>query len=242
MINRPALLSLLCLVIGVAFADWLSAEEVVSEEDSAATEHMHENLAYITAIKTYIIMGSLEGTREPANWLATHEPLPNMPKSYEPFADFMRSSARQVLQAEDLDTAAFAVSLMAQNCGNCHMASYRAVDFGFDPMPAQWSDRETHMQRYQWAMNRLWEGLIGPSDAAWNRGTTVFAVEPDAVNIPEGLTAEHAEKVRAIAAEVHELGKASEGLTSQSDRSRVYGRILGLCADCHTQVGGGPGR
>ena len=241
MTNRPALLSILCLAVGVALPHWLSAQETVSEVETEAAEHMHQNLTYITTIKAFIIMGRLEGTRQPANWLATNEPLPNMPKSYEPFAEFMRSSARQVEEAEDLQTAADAVSLMAQNCGNCHRASHMDVEFGYDALPAEWSDSETHMQRHQWAMDRLWEGLIGPSDAAWSRGSAVLSAEPRPVDVSDSVTAVQAENVEDIAREVHELGKASEGLTSQSDRSRLYGRILGLCADCHTRVGRGPG-
>ena len=187
-------------------------------------------------------MGRLEGTRQPANWLATHETLPDLPTSFEPFVDFMRSSARQVEKSEDLETAATAVSLMAQNCGNCHRASHADVEFGYDALPAKWSDSQTHMQRHQWAMDRLWEGLIGPSDAAWNRGTAMLSEEPlHAAEVSASAAASEARMLENIAREVHELGEAGAGLTSQSDRSQVYGRILGLCADCHTRVGRGPG-
>ena len=240
--SRPALVSVLCLALGVALPQWLAAQEAVSEEESAAAEHMHDHLTYITTIKAFIIMGRLEGTRQPANWLATHETLADLPTHYAPFVEFMRSSARQVEQAEDLETAAAAVSLMAQNCGNCHIASHMDIEFGFDELPAQWSDSETHMQRHQWAMDRLWEGLIGPSDAAWSRGTSMLAEEPlHAAQVSANVTDSEAEMLEEIAREVHDLGAAGVGLTSLNDRSQVYGRILGLCADCHTRVGRGPG-
>ena len=243
MINRPALVSILCLALGLTLPHWLSAQEEFSEEQSAAAAHMHDHLTYITTIKAFITMGLLEGTRQPANWLATHETMSDIPASFEPFVDFMRSSARQVEKAEDLGTAAEAVSLMAQNCGNCHRASNLDVEFGFDALPAQWSDSETHMQRHQWAMDRLWEGLIGPSDDAWTRGTTALAEEPlHAADLPADVAASEANELENIAREVHELGAAGAGLTALNDRSQVYGRILGLCADCHTRVGRGPGQ
>lgn len=242
MTGSPTLVSILCFVIGLALPHGLSAQETISEEETEAARHMHEHLTYITTIKAFITMGLLEGTRQPANWLATHETLADLPKSYEPFVTFMRSSARQVEEAEDLETAANAVSLMAQNCGNCHRAMHLDVEFGFDALPAQWSDSETHMQRHQWAMDRLWEGLIGPSDAAWVRGTRMLSEEPlHAAEVSDSVTVTEADTLESIAREVHELGKAGAGLTNLSDRSQVYGRILGLCADCHTRVGRGPG-
>jgi hypothetical protein len=98
------------------------------------------------------------------------------------------------------------------------------------------------MQRHQWAMDRLWEGLIGPSDAAWTRGTAELAEEAlHAADLSDSVTASEANELENIAREVHELGAAGVGLTSLNDRSQVYGRILGLCADCHTRIGRGPG-
>lgn len=243
MTSSPTLVSILCFVLGLALPHSLSAQEVDADEVTEAADHMHDHLTYITTIKAFIIMGRLEGVRQPANWLATHETLSDLPTSYEPFVDFMRSSARQVEKAEDLETAASAVSLMAQNCGSCHRASHVDVEFGYDALPAEWSDSETHMQRHQWAMDRLWEGLIGPSDAAWTRGAAMLSEEPlHADEVPANVTAGDAETFENIAREVHELGAAGAGLTGLSDRSQVYGRILGLCADCHTRVGRGPGR
>ena len=242
MTTPRALVSMLSVVLGLVLPCWLNAQETISEEETAAAAHMHDHLTYITTIKAFITMGRLEGTRQPANWLATHETLPDLPTQYEPFVDFMRSSARQVEKAENLQTAAEAVSLLAQNCGNCHRASHVDIEFGYDALPAQWSDSETHMQRHQWAMDRLWEGLIGPSDAAWNRGTAMLSEEQlHAADVSASATAGEADTLENIAREVHELGAAGAGLTGLSDRSQVYGRILGLCADCHTRVGRGPG-
>ena len=243
MTGRSVLVPLLCTVLCIAFSTGLFAQEEITQAESAAAEHMHDHLTYITTIKAFIIMGRLEGTRQPANWLATHETLPNLPASYEPFVQFMRSSARQVENAENLPDAAEAVSLLAQNCGNCHRASHVDVEFGYDAMPAKWSDTETHMQRYQWAMDRLWEGLIGPSDTAWDRGTAMLGGDPvNAADLPASMGTGDVEGIEGIALEVHELGAASVGLTRSTDRSQIYGRILGLCADCHTRTGGGPGR
>jgi len=243
MISRPSLYSILCLAIGIASPLELYAQETAAEEQSAAAEHMQDYLTYMAIIRSSITMGLLDSARQPANWLATHEIHPDSPDSSEPYVEFMRSSARQIESAEDLETAASAVSMMAQNCGNCHSASYVTVEFGYDQLPSAWSDSETHMQRHQWAIDRLWEGLIGPSDAAWERGTAMLA--EDALHVDElsiQVPAAEAEDLQKMAQEVHELGRAAVGLTSPTDRGRVSGRILSLCADCHTRLDGGPAR
>jgi mono/diheme cytochrome c family protein len=231
-----------CLSLCIALPQLVYAQADITPEESAAADHMHEHLTQISTIKAFVIMGALDSTREPANWLATHDTMENLPTSYEPFVEFMRSSARQVENAANLQEAGAAVSLMAQNCGNCHVASNLNVEFGYDDLPAGWSDNETHMQRHQWAVDRMWEGLIGPSDAAWYRGTSMLAEEPlHAADVSDNITAEEAAALEKIAASVHELGERGADTEGLTNRSRIYGQILGLCADCHTRIGQGPG-
>ena len=242
MIRHLAPIFVVSLSLCLAGPQLVYAQAEVSPEESAAADHMHEHLTQISIIKAYVIMGDLDSTREPANWLATHETMESLPASYEPFVEFMRSSARQVVDASDLNEAGAAVSLMAQNCGNCHVASNLNVEFGYDDLPAGWSDNETHMQRHQWAVDRMWEGLIGPSDGAWYRGTSMLAEEPlHATDVSDDVTAEEAAALEQLAASVHELGAQGAETEGLTDRSRIYGKILGMCADCHTRVGQGPG-
>ena len=80
--------------------------------------------------------------------------------------------------AEDIVSAAASVSAIATNCANCHMASEVNLQFGYDQEPSEWQDLETHMQRHQWGVDRLWEGLIAPSDASWSRGIRMLAEAP----------------------------------------------------------------
>jgi len=239
-LNAPALAFLMSFCIASPLL--VHAQEEVTPEESAAADHMHEHLTQISLIQAFVIMGDLDATRQPANWLATHETMENLPASYEPFVEFMRSSARQVQNAVNLQEAGAAVSLMAQNCGNCHVASNLNIEFGFDDLPAGWSDNETHMQRHQWAVDRMWEGLIGPSNASWYRGTAMLAEEPlHAADVSDNVTAEDAAALEKIAASVHELGARGADTEGLTDRSRIYGQILGQCADCHTRIGQGPG-
>ena len=99
-----------------------------------------------------------------------------MPSAWAPYVNSMRMQARVAVSATDLDTVAGAVSEMARSCGDCHQASGFAVAFGFDQRPpADVQNVTTQMQRHLWAADRMWDGLIGPSDKAWEWGTEMLS-------------------------------------------------------------------
>jgi hypothetical protein len=240
---KLTLASILYVALVASMPRLMSAQEMPTDDVSEAADQMHEHLDRITTIKSHIVIGNLDGVRQTAKWMVNLERMANLPAIYEPFIAFMRSSARQLVNAEDLSFAVTSVSLMAQNCGNCHVAAKLNLEFGYDQVPAEWSDDETHMQRHQWAIDRLWEGLIGPSDSAWNRGTAMLAESPlRTTDIMDNTSAADAATLDGLARRVHDLGAEGSGARALNARSQIYGEILSLCADCHTRSGRGPGR
>lgn len=222
----------------------LSAQEMRADKESDVATHMHEHLARISTIKSLIIMGNLDGTREPAIWLAEHEAVDGLPANFEPYVEQMRKYAREVSNAIDLDSAAVSVSEMARTCSNCHVVNGIEIEFGYDQMPAEWSDTVSHMQRHQWAADRLWEGLIGPSDTAWNRGTHMLIdvpLHPEDVAEHELADADR-EALDQLARRVHLLAGQGTNARTPAERSALYGEMLGVCAECHTRLGRGPGQ
>jgi cytochrome c553 len=222
----------------------LPAQEAGEQDESEVAAHMHEHLTRITTIKASIIMDELDGVREPATWLAEHESVAGLPANYEPYVELMRMYARQVVAAPDLKSAADSVSKMARNCGNCHLTNAVELEFGFDTRPAEWADTVTHMQRHQWAADRLWEGLIGPSDIAWNRGTDMLVDVPlhPADVMDASTNGTDTDVIDKIAHRVHLLGGQGTNVRTPDARSELYAELLGLCADCHSRVGGGPAK
>jgi len=110
--------------------------------------------------------------------IVEHETVSGLPEDFEPYVEMIRSYAREVVAAPDLKSAAKSVSGMARTCGNCHQVNEVELEFGFDTKPPEWADTISLMQRHQWAAERLWEGLIGPSDVAWSRGTDMLVDVP----------------------------------------------------------------
>ena len=233
-----ALILTLALVV-VAFRPSLA--QFASEEDrSVIADHMHEHLTRISTIKSAIVAGKLEEVREPATWLADHETAASLPAEFESYVIQMRRYARDVIEAQDLVSAAESVSKMAKTCGNCHLVNDVNMEFGYDQKPREdLEDVVTHMQRHQWAADRLWEGLIGPSDTAWNRGTDMLI---DAPLQPSDVTmaTEHVAEISNIARRIHALGGIGTQPMTPDARSELYAELLGLCASCHTLLGRGP--
>ena len=238
------LASIIALTLIASTSRILPAQEVRGEDETEVATHMHEHLARITTIKSLIIMGNLDGVREPAIWLADHEAVSGLPEDFEPYVGLMRQYAREVNNALDLKSAAIAVSGMARTCSNCHLVNEVEIEFGYDQMPADWSDTVSHMQRHQWAADRLWDGLIAPSDTAWDRGMNMLVdvpLHPDDVTDENSADVDTAALDR-IARRIHKLAGLGTIATTPTARSELYGEMLGLCADCHTRLGRGPGQ
>jgi cytochrome c553 len=219
-----------------------AAAQAASEDaTTSVSEHMHEQLTLISTIKSLIIAGKLEQLREPATLLADHETVAGLPDNFGPFLARLRTYARHVIEADDLVFAAKSVSKMAQTCGACHAANDVMLEFGYDRPPRlDVEDIVTHMQRHQWAVDRLWEGLIGPSAKAWNRGADMLIDVPLDVDVVTTTTALYRE-ISEIMRRIHSLGRLGTETSTPDERGDLYGEVLGLCASCHVLLGRGPG-
>jgi hypothetical protein len=175
------LASITALTLAASTSRILPAQEVRGEDETDVATHMHEHLARITTIKSYIIMGNLDGTREPAIWLAEHEPAAGLPENFQPYVVLMRAYAREVNNAPDLRSAAISVSRMAKICSNCHLANEVQIEFGYDQVPAQWSDTVSHMQRHQ-LVGRA-DRPIGNGMESWRRYAGRRAVASGRCNV-----------------------------------------------------------
>jgi mono/diheme cytochrome c family protein len=236
---------MLALLSIVVLPVWAAEES--EETQSAFVEHMHGHLDQISEIKEAVIAGNLADTREPATWLATHEAPQGLVKAWLPYVEEMRRYAARVAEATDLVGAASAVSEIARTCGDCHRASGLSIAFGFDERPPEeLQSLMTQMQRHLWAADRMWEGLIGPSDLAWNRGAAILSEVHLATTDIAGSSAEGASaaenqiQISDLLRRARGMGEQGGLATSVELRSGLYGEFLSLCATCHKLTGGGP--
>ena len=94
------------------------------------------------------------------------------------------------------------------------------------------------MLRHQRAADRMWEGLMAPSEQAWVKGSEVMA---DAPLVPEAVSGN-----KSVAPESKELALAAHTVahrartTETRDRGQAYGALIATCAGCHDKLGTSP--
>jgi hypothetical protein len=239
---RQSRLTWVIILAVAASVPQATADESIGEQESEIIGLMHDRLDNLTDIRSNLVMVDLAVARVPARALAERENDPAVAKQVEPYVEVLSKLATQVLEAESIESAAKSVSMLAANCGYCHMVNKVGLQFGYDQLPADWTDTQTHMQRHQWAIDRMWEGIIGPSAGAWKRGSTMLAGEPLHADYIVGIrNPEQAAVANELAGRVHELGRIGADAPTPAARSEIYSEMINLCADCHRRLGLGPG-
>ena len=225
------LFGLLAAALACAFAGSAAADQ----RDGNLSEHMHEHWERITQIQAALIRGDLAAVREPAEYLATHPTPAALPGQWEQHVGAMRAAARAALAAEDFDAAATATSLMGNTCGSCHMDSGVEVRFDISEPPGFETDTVSHMIRHQWAADRMWEGIVGPSEVAWSRGIDALLEAPLTPHELKG-GGEQPERVRKMARRIHQLAGNGMMASGGNEKAEIYAEFLANCAACHTTL------
>jgi len=203
---------------------------------------MKDHFGLASQARDAIVRGRLEEAEAPLVWLGQHAFSKNMPESFRPHIDRMQEAARKAKSENTLQAAAQAVATMALECGACHTALRSGPKFE----PSDWTElgdpkaqvapraalRE-RMHEELWAMERLWEGLVGPWDDAWREGSKSLR----GLKGHSGVPAVHRARLEAVKA----LGQEASGLDQGAARAQLYGRVLAECGSCHASAGIDPG-
>lgn len=184
-------------------------------------------------VHTAVVHGDLAGAREPGRWLAEHSP-PDLPAETEAYVAELQKYARRAADARNLEDAAYATGRIAQACGACHR-EYAGGPVPVLPPPAEeGTDLPIHMIRHAWAVKRMWEGLVVPSDDAWMAGALALEAAPLQ---PAVAPSEKAEEIDYLEKRCHALGSRAQLVAGPSARARIYGELIATCADCHQLTG-----
>ena len=152
----------------------------------------------------------------------------------------MRVHAREVVAADNITGAALGTARMAGACGNCHEAVGKGPHYNLLSRPAPGAGEVSRsMQLHYWAADRMWDGLIGPSDSSWASGALALADVPRYQHrIP--VSAADSAEVDALAQRLHQLAVRAQLASAGTAREEVYGDFLETCAACHHLTHGGP--
>jgi len=200
------------------------------------TNAMHRQFSRTVDIQTGVVLGDLSRAHEAAVRLAAYpEPGESRPDT-DPYTSAIRAYASVISQASDLDSVARQVGQIAAACGDCHTAVEGGPRFVLGSGPPQSDTRAAAMIRHLWAADRMWEGLIGPSETAWTSGAealkenwTASGVMIQASSVPD--------QTSGYLSQIQKLGEKALSAQGPGDRAQVYAEILGTCNRCHQATG-----
>jgi len=197
-------------------------------------ELMQDHFTAVVHVRDALIVGNLELAKWNASFLAQREPDPAV-ASWSAYVDRLRENAAKVAETATLEAAALASTELVLECGRCHAANGVTPRFPATDERVAASGTRPHMLRHQWAVQQMWDGLIGPSEERWKAGVGELAEAPLGQDeVFSNATA--AASIVKRAEDVHALGAEGGKVTSWPDRAAVYGRLLATCAGCHAAI------
>lgn len=248
MTNRLATLGTVALGVLLATCDDDPTPDAEGPEDGPAPEaeapsgaelasHMGEHFWGLADAHDAAIAGDVDGLREAADWLASHEEEAGFPAEAAPYLDVFRERAREAATAPDLDAAGVALSAVAASCGACHQALGSPLPTVVDDQPDAGSDLITRMGAHIRAADLMWEALVAPSGEAWDAGVSLLA----SVDLLPGDVTDDPADARVVGdllATVRRI--AREGtVAAPGQRARLYGELVATCGRCHEALGRG---
>jgi hypothetical protein len=179
-----------------------------------------------TAMQRALIAGKLAEYQTAAAAVARDEWSPRPGGDQAGFAERARAAATAAQAAPSLVAAAAALGALGNVCASCHLAS-GAPEVPIAPEePSEVTN--PRMLAHAIASERLWAGLILPSDASWVSGMRLLAQVP-AIDQP---SAEVSAAVRLLS----ELARRGEN-AEPDQRGQIFGDVLLTCSGCHERLG-----
>lgn len=215
-----------------------SAEPVVTAEPTAVETAtpaasgpkpgtMADHFAQTVVIRDAVIWGKLKQAVKPAQNLASMD-VKKLPQQWHVSMEQLQSAAKRIMEGSDVQEIAAATADIARACGHCHGAAGGPKITPTAP-PDPSGSVAARMKRHRWAMDRLWEGLYGPSPAAWTAGASALELDPFSKEVlePGGVHAKSA--ASTFNADAKALAKAK----TPDDRAAAYAKMISSCAPCH---------
>jgi cytochrome c553 len=196
---------------------------------------MHRKLSRTVDIQTGVVQGDLERAQKAASWLLSREETMTLPAAAKVHEEEMLGHASEITLALNLETVAAQAGQLAAACGSCHQATNAGPRFVLGSDSPNGGSQEAQMIRHLWAADRMWEGLVGPSEEAWMAGAQAMAETQPALARAFRASTSPGES-QDFLEEVNLLAKEAIVAQGQQDRADVYGRMLTTCHQCHSPM------
>ena len=212
-------------------------------------EVMRDHAALSVAARNALIRGDLEVAQQAMRKLSFFMQHVPAPEQGEQYAEITQKLVDEVRGATDLEVACMSFGHLSYACGQCHHALDRGPPIQLDPAP-KGEDLKMHMRRHYWAVERMWEALLGSSTEAFQSAAELLAEAP--LHGSHAPDQESHTGVTRLAYEVHDLAFAAavQGKAGEDEyvakpgepiddeptawgQAELFGRLLHACSQCH---------
>lgn len=200
----------------------------------AARYHMRRHFHDLRIIEQLLLAGKLYQGTVLAQLLAREVDDHGDPglAHLRSFGQRVRAAALDLSKATAMDEALRREPRVAAACASCHVEAQGAPLFGAIPLvPRDDGSARARMARHVWAVDRLWEGMIGPADERWTQGLAVLSDTP----VPFSRLTD----APALGERLQQLARtqlAARAATSIDERATAYGEMLVTCSACHASL------
>ena len=193
--------------------------------DPQLHSRMKKHFSDATAVKDAVSDGDLGSIHALAQQVVEQEEPQLYAMDWRPHVVRFVEVADSVREAPDVPAAAVRTAQLAATCGHCHQTVHARPQLPDEPAPQQGI-----MAHHQWAADRMWEGIIGPSETAWYEGTKAFVQAPGCGVDPDDELSDY---MTVLCEQLHGLAARADAAKELDDRAIVYGDFLTTCAACH---------
>lgn len=207
-----------------------------TEAELAADPHKHMKAHFAHALKLQdaVLAGKLDDAKAQGRWLTEHE-ASEVPAGWKPYIPEFRARSKAAADAKSLDEAAVAVSYIAASCGACHAANKITPHIGESPITRSAKSIKEHMVYQVQALNKMWEGLVVPSDVAWKEGASVLSKVAVSDKALAKEKKDGVESAKLLATTLRRLS-VTAGKAAKDDRPQAFADLLTTCVACHGAV------
>lgn len=212
------------------------ATSPLPKREEMVRHHMQLHFGDLEHVQQLLLEGNLAQAKEFAFLITMPETDPRLGAWTEQLRA-VSEAARELRQAPDVNEAFRREVHVAAACARCHVDAGRPQIFLAPPLaPLDDGTMAGRMRRHAWATQRLWEGVIAPSNDRWAAGLEVLASTPlvsSPSNLPSNPPSNDLAKVLQDRART-ELARIPA--VSIDQRATAYGELLVTCAGCHTAL------
>jgi cytochrome c553 len=187
---------------------------------------MLTHYADTVGMRRALVAGKIADYHSAAAAVANDAWTPRVRGDYRPYVEAVRAAAHSGETASSAVSAAAVLGKIGEACAACHV---KFGGPGSPVAPEQLAEgTDPSMVAHAVATDRLWDGLIWPSDGSWSSGIEVLLDAPK-------LDSDVAD-VAAAARHLRDL--ARQGKSAElAQRGQIFASVLTTCAGCHERLG-----